>query len=248
MIGLTIFAALGGLMGSPLAAQTPDRHTDNVVVVLDGSGSMSGLIGQDSKMYAAKKSLRDALLQMPETTRFGLLAFSRNINGWAYELGPLDRVQAWNAIKSIQEGFKTPLGQYLKTGADRLLEEREKQFNYGTYRLIVITDGEATDGNLMEQYARELVGRGITLNVIGVGMLDEHSLKNLSHQYVDAQDPEGLSNAVTSFLAEVPDVPRDTSAGDDSPYELIQAIPTAESALAVIDALSASGNEPLGSR
>lgn len=240
-----VIAALSLLLAGALTAQ--ERNTDNVVVILDGSGSMGGNMGDgQTKMRAAKVALRNALTTIDEETYFGLLAFSRNINGWAYDFQKLDRVKAWDAIKTVTEGGKTPLGKYLKMGADQLLTQRKELFNYGTYRLIVITDGEASDQDAMNRFAKELVNRGITLNVIGVGMEKQHSLKGLAHQYVDARDPEGLSAAVTSFLAEVPDSSATDAADEDNPYELIQAFPNAEAVVAVIDALSASGNHPLG--
>jgi len=80
---------------------------------------------------------------------------------WLYPLGPRDDAKLMQAIDRPQPGGGTPLGAYLKKGTDRLLEERAKQFGYGTFRLLVVTDGEAGDKELVERYTPEVIARGI---------------------------------------------------------------------------------------
>ncbi len=245
MFCLLAFASCAA--GLSLNADSTALHTDNVVVIFDGSGSMEGKIGSKTKMLAAKMALLGALKQMPADTQFGMIAFSKNANGWTYELQAFDEKRVWEQVKKIQSGGKTPLGRYIKVAADRLLEERQKQFNYGNYRLIVITDGEASDTSLMSAYAKELVTRGITLNVIGVGMKKEHSLKTTAHLYVAANNVKALNHAVSNLLAEVPNIDPD-DVGAEDPYEYLNAFVNGETALAAIDALSSSGNQPLGQK
>lgn len=223
-----------------------DNAQDNVVVILDGSGSMSAPMGGTSRMQAAKRALFKAINQLPEDTNFGLLVFSSSHDGWIYPLSPLNKVEAWKNVQKIREGGKTPLGHYIKTAGDSLLRERAKQFNYGSYRIIVITDGESTDGNLMERFARESVGRGLTLNVVGVGMTRDHTLKGLAHQYVGANDIDALNAAVTSFVAEAP-VNMKLDEGQ-TPYSYLAFFPDDAAALQAIDALSETGNHPLGTK
>jgi len=55
------------------------------------------------------------------------------------------------AIDPISHGGRTPLGQYMKIGADALLAKKEKQHNYGSYRLLVVTDGEASDQRAVDK-------------------------------------------------------------------------------------------------
>lgn len=221
------------------------RHLDHVVILIDGSGSMKESIGNKDRMTAAKFALIPALDKMSPDVRFGCVVFSGNKNGWVYPLGDFDRKEIWDSVKDIAPGGQTPLGRYLKMAADELLKQREANFNYGTYRLIVVTDGEASDGDLMQRYARELVNRGISLDVIGVGMRRDHTLKSLANQYVAANDAEALQEAVTSFLAEVPDA--DLSGADsEDVYDYLLLFMNNETTLAAIDALSQSGNQPLG--
>ena len=61
------------------------------------------------------------------------------------------------AIDSITSQGGTPLGEYMKQGADALLDARKKQFGYGTYRLLVVTDGEANDAGLVDGYTPDII-------------------------------------------------------------------------------------------
>lgn len=198
-------------------------------------------------MMAAKFALLPALDQMSPKTKFGCLVFSKNFDGWAYPFGSFDQDRVWDRVKTIEAGGGTPLGRFIRMGANALLQERKKNYNYGTYRLIVVTDGEASDQNLMDFYARELVNRGITLSVIGVGMKQDHSLKALANQYVAANDAASLNKAVTAFLAEVPDAGIGSGDAEDL-YQYLDIFKTDAVTLSVIDAISVTGNEPIGSK
>ena len=80
-------------------------------------------------------------------------------NKWVYPLGPKDTQKLIAAIRLPQPSGGTPLGKYLRIGANRLLEQREKQYNYGNYRLLVVTDGEASDTDKVKHYTPEILNR-----------------------------------------------------------------------------------------
>lgn len=231
---------------SPALAQ---EAADNVIIVLDASGSMSGkLKGTDlSRMEAAKSALKEVLRQITPTTRIGLLVFSAKDlkDSWVFPLGPRDDARLNTAIDRLQPGAGTPLGEFIKYGADRLLEERKKQFGYGTYRLLVVTDGEANDQNLVERYTPDVISRGIIMDVIGVGMDTRHTLATKAHSYRSANDPAALKQAIQAVFAELGAGAKDT-AGDDA-FAVIAPLPL-EVAQAALQALATSGNEPIGAR
>lgn len=138
------------ILAAPIIAAAQD-YADCVVIILDASGSMDAKMPDGTKkLDAAKSALQSVLLRIPETTHIGLLVFSgTNVpDPWVYPLGPRDNEALAKAIQMPDPGGNTPLGRFIKTGADRLLEERTKQYGYGSYRLLVVTDGEATDGTL----------------------------------------------------------------------------------------------------
>ncbi|HOB99219.1 MAG TPA: VWA domain-containing protein [Verrucomicrobiota bacterium] len=244
-LSILVLAALSP--GTPrLCAQ--DYH-DSVVIVLDASGSMKDRMpgGEGSKMAAAKTALKTVLRQIPPTTHIGLLVFSaRDVRDpWVYRLGPRNDEELTSAIDRLEPYGNTPLGRHIKQGADRLLEERAAQFGYGTYRLLVVTDGEAQDQNLVDRYAPEVLARGITMDVIGVAMRQDHTLARKAHSYRRANDAASLERAVAEVLAEV-SRPRTDTAQADAFVELASLPP--EVAAAALQALSASGNHPIGER
>jgi len=228
------------------AASDVNVYRDNVVVVLDASGSMSGKMGGMRKMAAAKKALNTVLKSVSDTTHIGVLVFSAsNVkDDWIYPLGPVDKKKLVAAINRPEPYGGTPLGGYIKQGADRLLQARRTQFGYGTYRLLVVTDGEASDKAVMEKHAPAVMARGINLDVIGVGMSAKHSLAKMAHSYRKADDARSLERAVAEVFAEVS--AKDDQGGDgENAFEAIDALPI-EVAGAMIKALSNSGDHPIG--
>lgn len=241
---LVVAAFVAELPG--LAVRAEGFH-DNVVVVLDASGSMKDPMpgNRQTKMEVAKSALKTVLQKVPDTTQIGLLVFSaRDLRDpWVYPLGPRDDVRLLRAIELLEPHADTPLGRYIKMGADRLLEERGRQFGYGSYRLLVVTDGEAQDQKLVDRYAPEVMARGITLDVIGVAMSRDHTLARKSHSYRRANDPEALQRALAEVMAEVIRERTDVAGADA--FELLAPIPV-ELAAAAVQALGRSGNHPIG--
>lgn len=219
---------------------------DNVVIVLDASGSMrTPFDGNRDRMSAAKAALKQVIAKVPKETHLGLLVFSAaNLtNDWAFPLGPRDDAVLNAAIDSIVASRGTPLGAYIKRGADRLLEERARQFGYGTFRLLIVTDGEAQDQELVEKYTPEVIARGLTVDVIGVAMNTRHTLATRVHSYRGANDPAALQKALAAVFAEVSTSATDaTRAGD---FALIAPLP-APAAVAMLQAISKAENGPVG--
>jgi Ca-activated chloride channel family protein len=151
----------------------------NIVVVFDASGSMGSRFSHATdgtrKIDAAKTALKQILSDVPENTNVGLVVFGSK-SGWFYKLGMLDKPKLQKAIDDIQVGGGTPLGKYMKIGANALLELRAKQKS-GVYKLIVVTDGESDDNidtPLSGQYG--ILSKGIVVEAIGVDMSSRHTL------------------------------------------------------------------------
>jgi hypothetical protein len=222
------------------------RAEQNVVVLLDDSGSMQEEMGRGSmrKIDAAKEALLTVLEQVSDDANVGVLLLNGpSGNGdWLIKLGPLDRAQLEDAVRRIESEHGTPLGQFMKIAADELLSWREKH-RYGTYRLLIVTDGEANDQDLVEQYLPHILARGITVDVIGVDMQTDHSLATRVDSYRRADDPRSLTQALQEALAET--AVQDDGSALDEDYQLLQGIPD-EVASAMIAALTTNNNSPIG--
>ena len=210
----------------------------NVVVVLDDSGSMRDRMRKAGrrirKMDAAKEALVTVLQQLPDDAKVGVVLLNGRIQKqpWLIELGPVDIQSTRQAISQVRANGATPLGQFMKVAADALLDLRSKE-HYGNYRLLIVTDGEAGDGHLVESYLPDIMARGMTVDVIGVDMESDHSLATKVHSYRRADNPESLTQAIREVFAET------TSAGDagESDFELLEGFPM-ECASAALTALS----------
>jgi uncharacterized protein YegL len=241
--------AFASALSSAAVAQEPDDSHSAVVIILDGSGSMTEIFHGVSRMDAAKSALKTVLKTLPNDTELGLLVFASQQGGqdgpWAYPLGARQDNVLMPAIDRVSPGGRTPLGEYIKYGADALLENRDRNLGYGTYRLLVVTDGQASDSSKMELFAPEVVDRGIVLDVIGVDMERSHTLKQMATSYRAADRPEELEEAVREVLAEV-SFGADATA-DAELFATLEGLPDGF-AMATIESLTSGtqNNHPIG--
>lgn len=221
------------LAGSLFAAQ-------NVVVVVDDSGSMADRMRHERtrKIDAAKRSLAVVLEKLPADAEVGVLALN---GGWIIPLQKVDPAQVVRRINELRARGGTPLGTRMKEATDELLAKREQEI-YDDYRLLVVTDGEASDQDVLDSVLPDIMSRGLLIDVIGVDMEAAHSLATQVHHYRRADDPDSLEEAIASALAET-----DESAiiGGDSDFELLEGLPV-DMAPVVITALTNRNNEPIG--
>ena len=244
----TLCMTLLAAAAPPARGQDGMVYHDNVMIVLDASGSMRDAMrgSRVIKMQAAQHALKEVLAKVPPSTHIGLLVFggSHMPTDLAYPLGPRDDEALRAAIDRPQPEGGTPLGQYIKKGADLLLAERTRQMGYGTYRLLIVTDGEAQDQLLVNAYTPEVLARGIAVDVIGVDMTQTHTLAHVSTSYRRADDPAALSRAIAEVFAEVGGAADSGVAGEDA-FAVLAPLP-AETAQAMLTALARSGNHPIG--
>jgi uncharacterized protein YegL len=235
---------LAWVVASPAytASLPAEQH---VVVVLDDSGSMNERMqtpqGPMRRMDAAKQALIQVLKQLPADADVGVLALNTKIDSshWIVPLGSRD-LALWGAnINRVQAKGGTPLGRSLQLAADALIELRKRD-GYGTYRMLVVTDGEANDPELVDNYLPQILARGLELHVIGVDMAGNHSLANRAHSYRAAADNVTLAQALTEVLAET----SADDAGAEEDFELIAALPDGL-AEAALKALTSRRHEPL---
>ncbi len=198
------------LLALGVANAPQETDADNVVILLDASGSMKDPMGGPArmqKMDAAKRAIAEVLEHVPQSTHAGLLVFSgsHKENDWVFPLGPRDDAKLIAALNRLGPDGGTPLGAYMKLAADRLLDQRTEQSGYGSYRMLVVTDGRADkdDQPFVDRYLPDILGRGIVVDVIGVAMEEDISLAKRVHSYRRADDLPALRKAIADVFAEV---------------------------------------------
>jgi uncharacterized protein YegL len=213
---------------------------DNVVIVLDDSGSMNEQMRNGgTRMEAAKSAIAAVLKQFKRDTKLGVLLLngSPSKEHWVIPLEPLSVETSTRLVKALRADGGTPLGDRIREGADALLKMREKQI-FGNYRLLIVTDGEANDARLLAAYLPDVLSRGIIVDAIGVDMKQDHSLATRVHSYRRADDQAALQKAVQEVFAERDDSASGNNADD---FSLLEAIDSG-TAKEVINLLSKPNN------
>ena len=216
---LLLLATLAMALGSAAQSQTrgPGQAapageaslTRNFYFIFDGSGSMSESLTRQckgdkrfaSRLEGAKWAVEQFLPLVPRDVNLGLWVFDANGNSERVALGPDKRAQLIAEVQKIRAGGRTPLTESIEQGVNRLVQQRDKQLGYGEFRLVVVTDGEATGRPLPQAvaYARE---RRMPIYTIGLCLSAEHQLRKSSVSYRAADSIEALKLGLEETLAE----------------------------------------------
>lgn len=226
-----------------LTFSMPVMAGQNVVIVFDDSGSMGTPLrsnGRITRMEAARTALIEVVSKLPDDTNLGIVLLNGDWQNWKVPFGTLNKQNAISKIQTIGPTGGTPLGGCMKVGTDVLMQHREKQ-RYGIYKLLIVTDGEANDQNLVDLYTPDIVSRGLTVDVIGVDMMSTHTLATKVNNYRKADDPNSLKVAIAATFAETSG--DDKSSNDD--FSIIAAIPE-KMAPKLLQAIQVNSNYPIG--
>ncbi len=183
----------------------------NFYFVFDGSGSMAESLNQQcqgdkrfpNRLAGAKWAVEQFLPHVPPDVNLGLWVFDFRGNEERVPLGPGNRERFLAEVQKTVAGHNTPLTESIEQGVDRLVRKRESQLGYGEFRLVVVTDGEATGRPLPKavQYARE---HQIPIYTIGLCLREQHELRKYSVSYRAADSIEALQVGLEETLAETP--------------------------------------------
>jgi hypothetical protein len=182
----------------------------NFYFVFDGSGSMKEpprTQNSDddhapaSKIEGAKWAVHEFLQKVPDDVNLGLYVFDRYGNREVLPLGPNNRDKFLQDIDKISASGGTPLGAAIAKGTAALAKQYDKQLGYGEYRLIVITDGEATDSLSIGVSAAEV--KRIPIYTIGFDIGQEHSLRRHSISYRSASSAKEVEQGLEEAAAEL---------------------------------------------
>lgn len=193
----------------PLDENMPGAKADvtrNFYFVFDGSGSMTDNCGEgdkqfDSKIQGAKWAVHEFMNKVPTDVNLGLFVFDNNSESERVPLGPNNRDAFLTAVDHIDANAGTPLAEAMMVGVDKLVEQYKKQLGYGEYRLVVVTDGEATGRSIVDAavYATKF---GIPIYTIGFCMGGDHALRQYSVSYRAAGSSADLAHGLEQTLGE----------------------------------------------
>jgi len=161
----------------PQQSITDNIQRDQAIVVLDGSGSMWGVIDDVSKIEIARDVVSNVLQDWPDNTELGLMSYGHREKGNCDDIETLiapdtvDAEEFRTVIGNIQPKGKTPMSQAVIEAAKSLKYTENKA------TVILISDGEETCGLDPCAIGRELEAAGVdfTAHVIGFDVASENT-------------------------------------------------------------------------
>ncbi len=162
--------------------------------------------GFTTKSIVSKKALAEFAKAVPQTANLGLVAFDHRGVSERVPLGKgSQHRQAFiEQVKATGARNETPLKSAMTLGYKRLEAQARRQLGYGEYHLVVVTDGEASQGEAPEAVVREILTQTpIIIHTIGFCIGEDHSLNQRGQVfYKAANNPEELGQGLQDVLAE----------------------------------------------
>ena len=168
-------------LGRPQATVAEPRREGTVVLAFDTSGSMAATDLAPTRMKAAQRAARTFVGQQPASIRVGVVAFGES--GLITAQPTLDRAKVLAAIDRLAPQGGTALGRGLQTSLSAIAG-KTVQLNqddggveaagqalgyYGSAAVILLSDGENTDGPDPLAAAELASTAGVRVYPIGLG-------------------------------------------------------------------------------
>ena len=189
-------AAWPGLEADAAAAD-PEPGRTTTVLVFDDSGSMSASIAD------AKEAAIAFVAGLPETTYFGAIGLNAGV---LVEPMPVQDAlpQLTASLDRLFADGGTPLTGALRQAHEMLRVQAANQRGFGTYQILVTTDGQADDSSrLTDEVVSILKTSPVTIATIGIGIGAGHPL-NLGGEtrYATITNVADLAAALEDVAAE----------------------------------------------
>lgn len=202
------------------AAQAEEK--EEIMLVLDLSGSMWGQIEGKTKIEIARDALKGLVATWSDNRRAGLIVYGHRTKGDCGDIeeiippGPLDKEQLSRVVDKLTPKGMTPLSAAVKQAAQAL------KFSEKKATVVLISDGVETCNLDPCQVGSELEKLGVdfTAHVIGFDVTkteDQKGLKclaeNTGGMFIPASNSEELNQALTLAAA----LPTATATSEPSP-------------------------------
>lgn len=198
------------LLSLMIAASFPAVAEENVILVLDASGSMWGQIEGRTKVEIAKDAVAELVRTWEPSNNLGLVAYGHRRKGDCADIevlipqGPLDADAFMAKVNGLKFLGMTPLSAAVIQAADTLKSSEQKA------TVILVSDGEETCDQDPCAVGKALEERGVdfTAHVIGFNVPDPaHQAQlrclaeNTGGRYFNARDAQELGGALTTLAA-----------------------------------------------
>ena len=189
---------------------TPVIAGENIMLVLDASGSMWGQIAGKTKVEIARETVADVLGTWKADNAIGLVAYGHRRKGDCSDIetliepGPLDKTAFLSTVNNLNAKGMTPLSAAVKHAAGVLKSSERKA------TVILVSDGEETCNLDPCAVGTELEKSGVdfTAHVIGFDVTDpKHQAQlrclaeNTGGRYFNARNADELGAAIEGAVS-----------------------------------------------
>ena len=189
---------------------TPVLAGENIMLVLDASGSMWGQIAGKTKVEIARATVADVLGTWKADNAIGLVAYGHRRKGDCSDIetliepGPLDKTAFLSTVNNLNAKGMTPLSAAVKHAAGVLKSTERKA------TVILVSDGEETCNLDPCAVGAELEKSGVdfTAHVIGFDVTDpKHQAQlrclaeNTGGRYFNARNADELGAAIEGAVS-----------------------------------------------
>jgi Mg-chelatase subunit ChlD len=184
-----------------------------VEIIMDASNSMTGMIGKETKMAAARRVLTQTIEGLPDSMNVGLRVYGHRYATDDYDnacrdtelvvpIGPIDKAALADWVKKIQTKGRTPLVASVLAA----VKDFEKIPNGG---IVLVTDGiESCKGDIKSiAPAIQAAGLELKVNIVGFDIKEaegraelESIAKSTGGRYLDARNADELMGALGQTL------------------------------------------------
>jgi Ca-activated chloride channel family protein len=187
---------------APVLAQQPSPN--DLLLILDASGSMWGRNGGEEKIVIARRVLKDLATRLPDGSDVGLIAYGHRREADCADietivpLGPLDRADLVSKVEKLNPKGKTPITQSIEQAVASLKGRQDSA------TIVLLSDGiETCSGDPCAAVsAARKAGANFLLHVIGFDLSKENvaSLECTAQAggglYFDAKNADELAAAL----------------------------------------------------
>ena len=180
---------------------------------MDASNSMTGMVGKETKIAAARRVLTQTIEGLPDSMNVGLRVYGHRYATDDYDnacrdtelvvpIGPVDKAALVGMVEKIQTKGRTPLVASVLAA----VKDFEKIPN-GT--IVLVTDGiESCKGDIKSiAPAIKAAGLELKVNIVGFDIKEAEGRQELESiarstggRYLDAQDAGGSRRALEQTL------------------------------------------------
>ena len=184
-----------------------------VEIIMDASNSMTGLVGKETKIAAARRVLTQTINGLPDTMRVGFRVYGHRFATDDYDnacadtellapIGPVNKAALVGLVNKIQTKGRTPLVRSVLEA----IKDFEKTPNGS---IILVTDGiESCKGDIKSiAPAIKAAGLELEVNIVGFDIKEaggrqelESIARSTGGRYLDAKNADELLSALEKAL------------------------------------------------